>query len=203
MAQTSRKRRKRRKRKRRRKKRSERKKRELRREKRKRLAHVTDGIYILTCEYPMKMELWAGDVCVKVGMKADYQRELRLGNQYKEHSEIVRFSYYAEGFGATQDRYERPKPARIKTNKLKEGKSTTMWSCYLCQLGITEVPDSTHTIPTRSTTMQEVCSRHHWGGIYKWWVLLATYHDYGWSSNGLSACGWICELMLRWATNQY
>ena len=75
-----------------------------------------NGWYDLTCEYPIKMELWAGDVCVESGMETEYQRRLRLGNQYKELSEIVRFSYYAEGFGATRDRYERPKPARIKTN---------------------------------------------------------------------------------------
>ena len=114
--------------KRRKKKRSERKKRERVEKKEAREANACNGWYDLTCEYPIKMELWAGDVCVESGMETEHQRRLRLGNQYKELSEIVRFSYYAEGFGATRDRYERPKPARIKTNKLQEGKATTTWN---------------------------------------------------------------------------
>ena len=105
--------------------------------------------YDLTCEYLIKMELWVGDVCVKVGMEAEYQQRLRLSNQYKELSEIVAFSSYAEGFGATRDRYERPKLARIKTNKLQEGKPTAAWNYYLCHLGIMEVPDSTQPMLTR------------------------------------------------------
>ena len=59
---------------------------------------------------------------VKVWSETEYQRRFRLSDQYKELSEIACFSYYAERFGATQDRYERPEPARIETNKLQEGK---------------------------------------------------------------------------------
>ena len=135
----------------------------------------------LTCEYPIKTELWAGDVCVKVWSETEYQRRFRLSNQYKELSEIVRFRYYAEGFGATRDGYERPKPARIKTNKLQEGKATTTWNYSLCQHGITEVPDSTHTILTRPPCGKCAVDVHHRGSIQgagtstiKWWVLLAT-----------------------------
>jgi hypothetical protein len=138
-------------------------------------------------------------------METEHQRRLRLGNQYKELSEIVRFSYYAEGFGATRDRYERPKPARIKTNKLQEGKATTTWNYFLCQLGITEVPDSTHTMLTRPPC--EKCAVDIIVEAYKELENLqmvgpTSYRDYDWLSNGLKACGWICELMLRWATNQ-
>ena len=86
---------------------------------------------------------------VKVWSETEYQRRFRLSDQYKELSEIACFSYYAERFGATQDRYERPEPARIETNKLQEGKSASTWNYYLCQHRITEVPDSTHTILTR------------------------------------------------------
>ena len=125
---------------------------------------------------------WDGS---RVMSLSEYQRRLSLGNQYKELSEIVRFSYYAEGFGASRDRYERRrcKPARIKTNKLQEGKSTTTWNYYLCQLGITEVPDSTHTMFTRPPCGK--CAVDIIEGAYKELEHLqmvgpTSYHDYDW-----------------------
>ena len=68
-----------------------------------------------------------------------------------------------------------------------------------------EVPDFTHTMLTRPPCGK--CAVDIIEEAYKELEHLqmvgpTSYRDYDWLSNGLKACGWICELMLRWATNQ-
>ena len=82
---------------------------------------ICNGWAYLDCEFSIKTEYWMGDVRIGAWSETEYQQRYRLGNKYKERSETARFSYYAEGFGATRDRYKRPKPARIKKNKLEDG----------------------------------------------------------------------------------
>ena len=115
---------------------------------------------------------------------------------------------YAEGFRATWDRHKQPKPAKVKMNKLHEqaeGKATTTWNYFLCQHRITEVPGSTHTIPTRPPYRK--CAVDIIEEAYKELEHLqmvgpTSHCDYNQLSSRLKACGWICELMLHWVTNQ-
>ena len=82
-----------------------------------------------------------------------------------------------------------------KTVRLLQ-RGITTW--YLCQHGITEVPDSTHTMLTQPPCGK--CAVDIIKEAYKELECLqmvgpTSYYDG--LSNGLMGCGWICELILR------